>query len=98
MSIWLYKENRNKNGMETVEIGGFGEFVLTAETLPSLGSYVRLSSKAHGVREFGPGEEACYDGVVKGKVLVFRWKDSDVESIYIEHRILSDRDYAGSTS
>jgi hypothetical protein len=80
-------------GTETVSVKHFGAFEVEVEEVPPIGPYVTVSSQAHGRREVGMTAPACYDGVAKGRVLVFQWVDSDVEKVYLRYKVMTNQDF-----
>ena len=83
-----------REGMETVKVDNFGDFELFDSGLPSLPEPVILVNSPHGNHMIHQKSPVCYyDGVVKGKVLVFRWEDTDVDFVYVSYRVMGNQEF-----
>jgi hypothetical protein len=76
-----------------VSVDGFGDFEVEPLEVTSIGEYVRIVSRAHGTREVSLLDSAAYDGIIRDRVLVFEWVDSDVDTVYVRYRVMSDQEY-----
>ena len=91
-----WRETRILKGQsETVSVAKFGNFEISHEDLGLLGGCVVVDSVVHGEQimiESLPF--SYYDGVIRGKVLVFEWMDSDVDMVYVRHKVMRNEEFA----
>jgi len=79
-----------KNGSEAVWVPHFGTFLVQSTHDPFLGDQIVVSSPTLGEGKIlHPVSMDYYDGVVKGRVLVFEWSDSDIDYDYVRYIVMS---------
>ena len=82
-----------KGRSETVRVQRFGSFEL-AHSEEAGGGLVTITSQTFGSQDLFEDFPFCYyDGIIRNKILVFEWADSDVDLVYVRFKVMSNTEF-----